>query len=102
MTDWLFYVLASLPFMWSFAASRWAAPLRLMGRQGLAVFATGTVISLLLQAVKAAVPPDPLTDGLMLAAGLAVLIGLAWVLTRTADGRRSQARAQPAAESSAP
>ena len=88
----LFYVIASLPVMQRVAASRWAAPLRLMGRQGLAVFATGTVISLFLQAVKAAVPPDPLTDGLMLGAGLVVLVALAFVLTRTADMRRAFAR----------
>ncbi len=88
----LFYVIASLPIMQRVAASRWAAPLRLMGRQGLAVFATGTVLSLLLQAVKAAVPPHPISDGLMLGAGLVVLVALAFVLTRTAEMRRAAAR----------
>ena len=88
----LFYVIASLPVMQRVAASRWAAPLRLMGRQGLAVFATGTVLSLLLQAVKAAVPPHPVSDGLMLGAGLVVLVALAFVLTRTAEMRRAAAR----------
>ncbi len=85
----LFYVLASLPFMERLAASRWLTPLRLMGQQGLAIFATGTVISLFLQAVKAAVPPDPLTDGIMLGTGLVFLVALAWALTKTADKRRS-------------
>ncbi|MFD2648147.1 OpgC family protein [Devosia albogilva] len=88
----LFYVIASLPIMQRVAASRWAAPLRLMGRQGLAVFATGTVLSLLLQAVKAAVPPHPISDGLMLGAGLVVLVVLALILTRTAEMRRAAAR----------
>lgn len=88
----LFYVIASLPVMQRLAASRWASPLRLMGRQGLAVFATGTVLSLLLQAVKAAVPPHPMTDGLMLGAGLVILVALAFVLTRTAEMRRASAR----------
>ncbi len=88
----LFYVIASLPMMQRWAASRWASPLRLMGRQGLAVFATGTVLSLLLQAVKAAVPPHPISDGLMLGAGLVVLVALALILTRTAEMRRAAAR----------
>lgn len=88
----LFYVLASLPFVERLAASRWLTPLRLMGQQGLAIFATGTVISLFLQAVKAAVPPDPLTDGLMLGTSLVVLLALAWALTKTAEMRRSAPR----------
>ena len=92
----LFYVLASIPAMALLARSRWVAPLRLMGRQGLAVFATGTVISLTLQAVKTAILPDPLTDGLMLGAGLAVQVLLAWALTRTADMRRQGSRPAPA------
>ena len=92
----LFYVLASIPAMALLARSRWVAPLRLMGRQGLAVFATGTVISLTLQAVKTAILPDPLTDGLMLGAGLAVQVLLAWALTRTADMRRQGSRSAPA------
>lgn len=92
----VFYVMASLPIMVQFAASKWATPLRLMGRQGLAVFATGTVLSLLLQAIKAVVPPHPLTDGLMLGAGLILLTALAWVLTITADKRRSSSTPRPA------
>jgi hypothetical protein len=85
----LFYVLASLPFLRGFAASAWATPLRLMGRQGLAIFAVGTVISLFLQAVKAAVPPDPITDGLMLGTSLVLLVLLAWALTATTEMRRA-------------
>lgn len=92
----LFYLMSSLGVVRSFAQSRWAAPLRLLGRQGLAVFATGTVISLALQAVKTAIPPDPLSDGLMLASGLALLLALAWALTRTAEMTRA-ARTQPVA-----
>src|SRR5690606_7920326 len=44
----LFYVLGHMPAMLTLAQSRFAAPLRAMGRQGLAVFATGTVISIFL------------------------------------------------------
>lgn len=94
----LFYLLGSLAVFRPIASSAPAAPLRLLGRQGLAVFATGTVISLFLQAVKAAVEPDPLRDGLMLGAGLVVLLGLAWALTRTAEMSRGLARKPAPAE----
>jgi hypothetical protein len=92
----LFYLMSSLGIVRRFAQSRYAAPLRLLGRQGLAVFSVGTVLSLALQAVKTAVPPDPFTDGLMLAAGLAILLALAWALTRTAEMTRAS-RTQPTA-----
>lgn len=92
----LFYLMSSLGIVRRFAQSRYAAPLRLLGRQGLAVFAVGTVLSLALQAVKTAVPTDPLTDGLMLAVGLVILLALAWALTRTAEMTRAS-RTQPVA-----
>lgn len=81
----LFYVLGSLPIMRPLASSRAAAPFRLLGRQGLAVFAVGTVISMFLQVVKTPGQPSPLVDGLLLGSGLLALLGLAWVLTRTAQ-----------------
>ena len=59
-----------------------------MGRQGLAVFAAGTVISLFLQAVKAGIDADIWLDTLLLGTGLAVLVGLAYVLTRTQEMSR--------------
>jgi hypothetical protein len=85
----LFYLLSSLGFVAQFAQSRMAAPLRLLGRNGLAVFATGTVLSMALQAVKLAVPRDPLTDGMMLGGGLLLLYGMAYALSRTAELSRS-------------
>lgn len=95
----LFYVLGHLPIMQTLAASTAAAPFRLLGRQGLAVFAAGTVISMFLQVVKTPRQPDPLFDGLILGGGLLVLLALAWVLARTAELRNSQrsAVAQPRA-----
>jgi hypothetical protein len=95
----LFYVLGHLPIMRTVAASAVAAPFRLLGRQGLAVFAAGTVISMFLQVVKTPRQPDPLFDGLILGGGLLVLLALAWVLTRTAELRTSSksAVAQPRA-----
>jgi hypothetical protein len=85
----LFYVLGHLPIMRTIAASPVAAPFRLLGRQGLAVFAAGTVISMFLQVVKTPRQPDPLFDGLILAGGVLALLALAWVLTRTAELRNS-------------
>ena len=89
----LFYVLGHLPLMRTLAASRFAAPLRLLGRQGLAVFAAGTVISMFLQVVKTPRQPDPLFDGLILGGGILLLLALAWVLTRTAELRNSSRNA---------
>ena len=80
----LFYVLGHLPVMLSIARSPLTAPLRAMGRQGLAVFATGTVLSMALQVVKLPRQPDPLFDGLILGGGLVLLVGLAYVLNYTA------------------
>lgn len=88
----LFYVVASLGVMYRIAESRLAAPLRLMGRQGLAVFAVGTVLSLLLQAVKAGIAGGLLLDTVLLGGGLLLLTGLAYVLTRTQEMTRAAAR----------
>ncbi|MDC9823373.1 OpgC domain-containing protein [Devosia sp. ZB163] len=87
----LFYVVASLGVMRQVSESKWTAPLRLMGRQGLAVFATGTVISLFLQAVKAGISSNIWIDTLLLGAGVAVLVLLAHVLTRTQQMTRAAA-----------
>lgn len=92
----LFYVFGHMPLMLTFARSRFSAPLRALGRQGLAVFATGTVISIFLQVVKTPRQPDPVFDGLILGAGLLVLLALASVLNHTA-ALRSQAAAKRAA-----
>jgi len=81
----VFYLLGHLDIVRRFAGTTVAAPLRLLGRQGLAVFAAGTVLSMALQTVKTVTQPDPLLDGLMLGSGLVLLWALAWTLTRTAE-----------------
>ncbi|WP_332689648.1 OpgC family protein [Devosia sp.] len=86
----LFYVLGHLPIMRNLASSAVAAPFRLLGRQGLAVFAVGTVLSLLLQVIKTPRQPDPLVDGLMLGGGILALLALAWLLTRTTELTRAR------------
>lgn len=87
----LFYVFGHMPLMGRLAGSIVAAPLRLLGRQGLAVFAVGTVLSKLLQAVKTGRTPDPLFDGMILGGGLLALLALAWALTKTAELSRTKA-----------
>jgi hypothetical protein len=86
----LFYVLSSLPIMRRVASSTIAAPLRLMGRQGLAVFASGTVLSMFLQTVRSDWEADLLFDGLLLGGGLLALIALAWALTKTQEITRAK------------
>jgi hypothetical protein len=81
----LFYVVGHLGVIRWFAETKIAAPLRVMGRQGLAVFATGTVLCLALQTVKTVTGQDPVLDGLMLGTGLVALWALAWALTKTAE-----------------
>jgi hypothetical protein len=88
----VFYVLGHLPLMLRFAQSRLAGPLRTLGRQGLAVFAVGTVISLFLQVVKTPREPDPVFDGLILGTGLVVLWLLATALNFTASQKAAKAR----------
>jgi len=81
----VFYLLGHLDVVRRFAGTALAGPLRTLGRQGLAVFAAGTVISMGLQTVKTVTEPDPLLDGAMLGAGLVGLWAMAWILTRTAE-----------------
>lgn len=85
----LFYVLGHLAIMRPLAKSAFAAPFRLLGRQGLAVFASGTVLSMFLQAVKSPREPDMLFDGMILGGGILALLALAWVLTKTQELSRA-------------
>lgn len=86
----LFYVLSNWPAMRRLASSTIAAPLRLMGRQGLAIFATGTVMSMFLQALRTRSEPDLMVDGILLGSGLLLLVGLAWALTKTQETTRTK------------
>jgi hypothetical protein len=81
----LFYVMASLGSVRRLADSGLAAPFKLLGRNGLPVFAVGTVLSMALQAIKMPFPSNPLTDGLLLLAGLGLQLGLAWLLVKTSE-----------------
>ena len=71
------YFLASLPAIRVLAQSRIAAPLALLGRQSLPVFALGTVLAFAIQTVKTETGQNLLLDSAMIATGLALQLGLA-------------------------
>lgn len=86
----LAYLLASLPAMRWLAETVSTAPLRLLGRHGLPVFAVGTLLSILLQALRVRLTvPNFAVDCLTIGGGLFLLLLLAWILDLT-DKRRAQ------------
>lgn len=93
----LAYVLSSIPQVRTIAESRYAAPLTLLGRHGLPVFAIGSVLDMVLQAIKAAIGQDPFNDGVLLLSGLLILLALADVLDRLKAARKPAAALAPAA-----
>ena len=76
----LAYVVSSIPFVRTISESTYAKPFTLLGRHGLAVFAAGSVLDMVIQAAKAWLGQDPLGDGLLFAAGILMLLGLAKAL----------------------
>ncbi|MFW2589379.1 OpgC family protein [Sagittula sp. SSi028] len=73
----LIYVLSCLPWVVSLCASAVAAPLRLMGQQGLEVFSYGTVLAMVFQAIMDGYG-DPWILGLLLPpVGVVALYGIA-------------------------
>lgn len=93
----LAYVLSSIPQVRTIAESRYAAPLTLLGRHGLPVFAIGSVLDMVLQAIKAAIGQDPFNDGVLLLSGLLILLALADVLDRLKPARKPAAALAPTA-----
>lgn len=86
------YIL-SLPWVVpAIAASRFAAPVRVLGRQGLQVFALGTVLAIFSQAVKASHPGGFWQDSVLILGGL----GVQWSFA-TIRERIKQAPARPLA-----
>ncbi len=72
----LLYVISSLPVMRRFSASSAAAPLALMGRNALPVFALGCVLSILGQAIEQGTEAGFFIDTQIILVGL----GLHWLL----------------------
>ncbi|NDV01208.1 OpgC family protein [Pseudoroseicyclus tamaricis] len=75
----LVYVLSCLPVVRRAAATRLAAPLRLLGRQGLLVFAAGTALALLGQIVMRVEPGEAWPAWALPPLALAISFALAWV-----------------------
>lgn len=73
----LTYVVASLPVLHRLCASRPAAPLAVLGRQSLAVFALGSVLAIGTQGLFNAMDHGPLIEACLLGAGLALQYALA-------------------------
>jgi len=73
----LVYLLSSLDIVRRATAHRWAAPFRLLGRQGLLVFATGTALSLAIQVVMAGYAGSVWLAWVLPPLGIAVSLGIA-------------------------
>ncbi|HWV01987.1 MAG TPA: OpgC domain-containing protein [Devosia sp.] len=83
----LAYVLSSLPVVGRIAEGPIAAPLTLLGRHGLPVFAVGSVLDMVLQAIKAAIGQSPFYDAVMLLGGILILLLLSELLDHSKPGR---------------
>lgn len=68
----LAYVVIHMHSIAAFANARWSSPLRFLGSNSLAVFATGSVLCIALQTVRNAYPSNDLGDIVILSAGLGV------------------------------
>ncbi|MGC9446791.1 OpgC family protein [Cereibacter johrii] len=88
----LAYLLSTLGWVRHLAASNWAEPFALLGRHSLQVFATGTILCFALQGVKDLTGDRFLFDTLLLAMGLSVQFGVAWL----ADRWKGEAAVRPA------
>lgn len=67
------YLLSTLPKFKAFAAHPRLAPITLLGRHSLPVFATGSVLAYVGQLIKAVQPPSTLLDTVLIATGLCLL-----------------------------
>jgi hypothetical protein len=69
----LAYVLSALPVVKTLAAHPRLAPIALVGRHSLPVFAVGSVLAYVGQLIKALQPASNLLDALLIASGLCIL-----------------------------
>jgi hypothetical protein len=74
----LAYLLSSWPWVRRACASAAAAPLALLGRHALPVFAAGTILALMCQAIKQSTPPSLALDTVLILGGLTLQLGLAY------------------------
>lgn len=94
----LAYVLTNLDVVRRLAAHRLANPLALMGQNGLAVFASGSVLCVMLQVLKQSFIFNPVQDGALLATALLVQYGIAVYFGRDKQKKAAAAAAQPASK----
>jgi hypothetical protein len=73
----LAYALGSIDLVRRACGSALAAPFRLLGRQGLLVFATGSVLCVALQTLRLRIGPEVVSGPLMVGGGLALVLALA-------------------------
>lgn len=94
----LAYIVAYLPFARRVSAAEFSAPVVMLGKESLAVFAWGSVICIVLQAFKEVYTFPVALDGAVLVAGLAVQYAIAVHCreTRTVAAPRSLQKVQPA------
>ena len=83
----LLYVASCLPWVRTASGGRWAAPLRLLGRQGLLVFGAGTLVALACQILIAAEPDAALLRWTLPPLGIAVLLAAAALRERAVTRR---------------
>ncbi|MGI3171600.1 OpgC family protein [Pseudooceanicola sp. C21-150M6] len=79
----LAYLLSALPVVRKACATDWAAPLRLMGRQGLLVFCAGTLMALTGQVILHGLAPQVWPGWVLPPVGLSVLLAIAWLADRS-------------------
>jgi hypothetical protein len=74
----LAYLLSTWGWVRTASASRGAAPLAMLGRNALPVFAAGSLLALIGQAAKDIVPPSAVTDTMLILGGLGVQLVVAY------------------------
>lgn len=96
----LAYLLVNMSWVFTACRSRFAAPLEMLGRNGLPVFATGSVIAIVLQVYREIVPTGVLVDTFLLAGGLLLQYWVAVLASNAGPVKVSApAQKQPATRS---
>ncbi len=90
----LAYVLSALPWLRALCDSRPMAPLALLGRHALPVFALGTILSFAVRALKAVAGETPIVfDAMLIGSGIAAMLAFAAVLEFNRNAGMAPARA---------
>jgi hypothetical protein len=84
------YIFISVPQLSALARRAYDNPLSVIGRHGLAIFVTGTVLSVLAQAIMAVSGATPGMGIALVVVGILLQIALAYLLERRARDRRER------------